>query len=77
MAGKKKAKAKAKAKPKVKEVLIDGPTDEEQVEAPAAIVDEPVCYNRQAGSGNNVTGNSQHMTVAEAQKKFGGKKKGN
>ena len=79
MARKKKA-SKVKAKSvthtkgkgtEAKDVLVDGPADEEQVAAPVAIVAESMCYNRQAGSGNNVSGNSKHMTVAEAAKKFG------
>lgn len=54
-----------------KEVLVDGPADDqaEPVSAPAH-APEPMCYSRSKSSKavKQVSGQSQHMTVAEHQK---------
>ncbi len=79
-ASKKKVAAKAASHEKgkgttVKEVMVDGPADEEQEPAaPEAIAPEAVCYSRSSvprrgkGSGQN-----QHMTVVEHQDRQGAK----
>ncbi len=65
-----KKKASKKVAP-VKEVLVDGPADSEAeaVSAPAHVA-SPMCYSRSKSSKamSQVSGQNQHMTVAENQK---------